>query len=98
MLESKWPRVPGDTGYAATWPFPVLYKVVKGTSARVVVHEKSKGLKQVFLDAARELVCEGADGITTTGGFLGILQQDLADYEGVTVASTSLMEKIGSAK
>lgn len=92
MLETKWPRVPGDTGHAATWPFPVLYKVVKGTSAHVVVHEKSRGLKQAFLEAARELVREGADGITTTGGFLGILQQDLADYAGVPVASSSLMQ------
>lgn len=92
MLETRWPRVPGDTGHAATWPFPVLYKVVKGASARVVIHEKSRGLKQAFLDAARELVREGADGITTTGGFLGILQNELADHAGVPVASSSLMQ------
>jgi len=70
----------------------VLYKVVKGSSAHVVVHEKSKGLKQAFLDAACELVREGADGITTTGGFLGILQDDLAACAGVPVASSSLMQ------
>ena len=52
MLDTKWPRVPGDTGHAATWPFPVLYKVVKGASAKVVIHEKGKGLGQAFLVAA----------------------------------------------
>jgi hypothetical protein len=35
MLDSKWPRPPGDTGNAYTWPFPCLYKVVPGaTGAR----------------------------------------------------------------
>ena len=34
MLDTKWPRPPGDTGNAMTWPFPVLYKVVPGASAR----------------------------------------------------------------
>jgi len=92
ILETQWPRVPGDVGHAATWPFPVLYKVVKGSSAHLVVHEKSRGLKQAFLDAARELVREGADGITTTGGFLGILQDELAECAGVPVASSSLMQ------
>lgn len=92
MLETKWPRVPGDTGHAATWPFPVLYKVVKGATARVVVHEKGRGLGQAFLDAAAELVKEGADGITTTGGFLSIFQQELAAHAGVPVASSSLLQ------
>ena len=92
MLDTKWPRVPSDTGHAATWPFPVLYKVVKGASARVVIHEQGKGLGQAFLDAAAELVKEGADGITTTGGFLAIFQDQLAAHVNVPVASSSLMQ------
>jgi hypothetical protein len=72
MLDTKWPRPPGDTGNALTWPFPVLYKVVPGATARVVIHEKGKGLGPAFLQAAADLVKEGADGITTTGGFLAI--------------------------
>lgn len=92
MLDTKWPRLPGDTGHAATWPFPVLYKVVKGASARVVIHEQGKGLGQAFLDAAAELVKEGADGITTTGGFLAIFQDQLAAHVNVPVASSSLMQ------
>jgi hypothetical protein len=30
MLEARFPRIPGDMGNALTWPFPVLYRVVKG--------------------------------------------------------------------
>jgi hypothetical protein len=92
MLDTKWPRPPGDTGNALTWPFPVLYKVVKGASARVVIHEKGKGLGPAFLDAAAELVKEGADGITTTGGFLAIFQKQLAEHVQVPVASSSLLQ------
>ena len=32
MLEARFPRIPGDMGNADTWPFPVLYKVIKGDS------------------------------------------------------------------
>jgi hypothetical protein len=92
MLDTKWPRPPGDTGNAHTWPFPVIYKVVPGASARVVIHEQGKGLGQAFLDAATELVKEGADGITTTGGFLSIFQEQLAAHVKVPVASSSLMQ------
>ena len=92
MLDTKWPRPPGDTGNALTWPFPVLYKVVPGATARVVVHEQGKGLGPAFLDAAAALVKEGADGITTTGGFLAIFQKQLAAHVNVPVASSSLMQ------
>ncbi len=92
MLDTKWPRPPGDTGNALTWPFPVLYKVVSGATARVVIHEKGKGLGPAFLDAAAELVKDGADGITTTGGFLAIFQKQLAAHVNVPVASSSLMQ------
>ena len=92
MLDTKWPRPPGDTGNALTWPFPVLYKVVPGASARVVIHGQGRGLGPAFLKAAEELVKDGADGITTTGGFLAIFQKDLAAHVNVPVASSSLMQ------
>ena len=92
MLDTKWPRPPGDTGNALTWPFPVLYKVVPGASARVVIHEQGRGLGPAFLKAAEELVKDGADGITTTGGFLAIFQKDLAAHVNVPVASSSLLQ------
>ena len=69
MLETRFPRIPGDIGHAATWPFPVLYKVVPGASPRRVVCDGARGLLDKFLDAAEELVRLGADGITTTCGF-----------------------------
>src|SRR5271156_753236 len=92
MLETRFPRIPGDMGNAETWPFPVLYKVVPGASPRRVVCEKAKGLLDEFLAAADELVRLGADGVTTTCGFLSLYQREIAAHVGVPVATSSLMQ------
>jgi hypothetical protein len=92
MLETRFPRIPGDMGNAETWPFPVLYKVVPGASPRRVVCEKAEGLLDGFLAAAAELVRLGADGITTTCGFLSLYQKEIAANVGVPVATSSLMQ------
>src|ERR1700751_196413 len=78
MLETRFPRIPGDMGNAETWPFPVLYRVVPRASRRRVVCERSEGLLDEFLAAAADLVRLGADGITTTCGFLSLYQREIA--------------------
>jgi Asp/Glu/hydantoin racemase len=92
MLEARFPRIPGDMGHAGTWPFPVLYKVVKGASPERVVAERAVGLLPSFIAAARELEALGADGITTNCGFLSLYQKQLAAAVGVPVATSSLMQ------
>jgi Asp/Glu/hydantoin racemase len=92
MLETQFPRIPGDMGNAGTWPFPVLYKVVKGATPDNVVRGGAVGLAERFIDSARELVACGADGITTTCGFLALFQDQLAAAVGVPVATSSLMQ------
>jgi Asp/Glu/hydantoin racemase len=96
MLETRFPRLPGDIGHAATWPFPVLFKVVRGASAERVTTarqgDRSTGLLDSFIDAGRELVRDGADGLTTSCGFLSIYQEELAEACGVPVAASSLLQ------
>lgn len=92
MLESRFPRLPGDIGHAATWPFPVLYRVVRNASPDRVVRRGAEGLLPAFIEAAQELVADGAEGITTSCGFLSLHQAGLADAVGVPVASSSLMQ------
>ena len=92
MLEARFPRIPGDMGNATTWPFPVLYHVVRGASPQRVVRERAAGLLAPFVDAARELVRLGADGITSNCGFLSLFQAEIADAVGVPVAISSLMQ------
>jgi Asp/Glu/hydantoin racemase len=92
MLEARFPRIPGDMGNAATWPFPVLYKVVSGATPRRVVLERAEGLLDSFLAAARELASLGADGLTTNCGFLSLYQKQLAAAVAIPVATSSLMQ------
>ncbi len=92
MLEAKFPRIPGDMGNGTTWPFPVLYKVVRGASPERVVLQGARGLLPDFIAAAQELVDLGAEAITTNCGFLSLFQQELAAAVGVPVATSSLMQ------
>ncbi len=92
MLEAQFPRILGDMGNAQTWPFPVLYKVVRDASPDRVVRHQAKGLFENFLSAAQELVADGVDGITTNCGFLALFQDELSEALKVPVASSSLMQ------
>lgn len=91
-LETQFPRIVGDAGNALTWPFPVLFRVVRGATVQLVTMKKGEGLGPAFVQAAEELVRDGADGIATTGGFLSVFQKELAAKVGVPVASSSLMQ------
>ena len=91
LLETRFPRIPGDGGNAATWPFPMLYRVVGGATPDRVVRDRG-GIVDAFAAAARELVSIGADGITTNCGFLVLCQDRLARECGVPVAASSLLQ------
>jgi hypothetical protein len=92
MLEARFPRIPGDMGNGTTWPFPVLFRVVRGASPERVVLQGAKGLLPDFIAAAKELVDLGAEGLTTNCGFLSIFQEEIAEAVGVPVATSSLMQ------
>ncbi|AUW59786.1 hypothetical protein C1T17_18595 [Sphingobium sp. SCG-1] len=92
VLDTHFPRVPGDVANAMTWPFPVLFRVVRGATTQKLVHEQGDGLSSIILDAAKELVQDGADGIATTGGFMGLFQKELAAHCQVPVATSSVMQ------
>jgi Asp/Glu/hydantoin racemase len=92
MLDARFPRIPGDMGNATTWPFPVLYKVVKGATPEQVVLKGAAGLLPAFLEAAAELVAVGAEAITTNCGFLSLFQRELAQHVRVPVATSSLIQ------
>lgn len=92
MLETRFPRIRGDLGNARTWPFPVLYRVVAGASPERVVRRRADGLLDDFIAAGRQLLADGADGITTNCGFLSLFQHKLADALQAPVATSSLLQ------
>jgi len=92
MLETQFPRIPGDGGNAGTWPFPMLYKVVRDATPDRVVRQGAAGLLDTFIAAGQDLVNAGVDGITTNCGFLALYQRELAQACGVPVAASSMMQ------
>ncbi len=92
MLETQFPRIHGDIGNANTWPFPVQYRVVRGATPDLVVRNDARELTQSFIEAAKDLVASGCDGITTNCGFLSIVQDQLSSAVPVPVATSSLMQ------
>jgi len=92
MLEARFPRIPGDMGNGTTWPFPVFYRLVRGASPEKVVLKGASGLLDDFILAARDLVSQGAEAITTNCGFLALFQNELAQAVQVPVATSSMMQ------
>lgn len=91
MLNTQFPRIPGEMGNATTWDFPVLYKVVKGASPHRVVREGDPTLLEPFIQAAKELEREGVRAITTNCGFLAMFQKEMAAAVNVPVFTSTLM-------
>ena len=79
-------------GNATTWPFPVLYRIVKGATPESVVLKGAAGLLPNFIEAAAELVRHGAEAITTNCGFLSLFQKELAAQVKVPVATSALLQ------
>lgn len=92
MLDTPFRRLPGDIGNARTFDFPVQFRVVKGADPARVVHGEAKGLLQPFVDAALDMVAAGVRGITTSCGFLALLQREMAAALPVPVATSSLLQ------
>ena len=91
MLDTRFPRLPGDVGNPATFDLPVRYRVVHGASPQRVVRERAHSLLQPFIDAGQALVVEGATAITTSCGFLVLFQQSLQAALPVPVWTSSLL-------
>ncbi len=92
VLDTRFPRIPG------TWPTRrrglsrCCSGWCAGATVQKIVLEHGSGLSADVLQAAKELVRDGADGIATTGGFMGVFQKELAEHCGVPVATSSVMQ------
>lgn len=93
VLDTSFPRIPGDAGNPATWPFPVDLEIVRGADVDTVVrHTQSSRLEPLFVDAARKLEGRGVNLITTVCGFLILLQDSLQAAVTVPVLTSSLLQ------
>lgn len=94
MLDTRFPRLAGDVGNPDSFDFPVLYERLQGVSPQQAVREAPgrADLVEVLAAAAGRLVQRGADGISTSCGFLALLQGELAVRCPVPIATSSLLQ------
>jgi hypothetical protein len=90
VLDTVFPRIPGDIGHAGTFPFPVLYHKVRNASPTRVVREGDPALLDGFIQGARTLEAAGVLAITTSCGFLAMFQRQLAEAVRVPVFTSAL--------
>ena len=91
MLDTRFPRLVGDIGHPATFPFPVRYRVVAGASPGRVVIEADRTLLGPFVEAARALAAAGCAAISTSCGVLTLFQEELQAAVAVPVWTSSLL-------
>jgi hypothetical protein len=91
MLDTQFPRIPGDMGNATTFDFPVRYHRVTGASPDRVVRQGQRELLPSFIEGARFLEREGVRTVTTNCGFLAKFQSEMAAAVSIPVFTSSLM-------
>ena len=92
MLDTRFPRIPGDIGNTETYDFPVRRLIVQNASPRRVIEEADPALLEPFLLAAEQLEAEGAAAITTSCGFLAMFQKELSSRVRIPVFTSSLLQ------
>ena len=92
MLETYFPRIPGDIGNATTFPFPVRYYTVKGADGINVAKNFDRSVIPLFIEGANELKKQGVRAIVTSCGFSAVFHRELADAIDIPVFSSSLIQ------
>lgn len=95
MLDTRFPRPPGDIGHPETFSragIPVRYLRVANASPVRVVIEADAALHTPFVAAMQRLAAEGATLISTSCGFLAAQQALFARAVAVPVVSSSLLQ------
>lgn len=93
MLDTRYPRLLGDVGNPLTWPFPVVYKVVRRARHEDVARSSPDAdMLGLFVDAPSHLERTGVQAITTRCGFRAAYQPELAAAVNVPVFSSALLQ------
>jgi hypothetical protein len=92
LLDTSFPRIPGDVGNERSYPFPVRIKTVRGATVQRVVYEADPTLRDLFVEAACKLADEGVSAVTSSCGFLSPLQKDVARAVNIPVFLSSLIQ------
>lgn len=91
-LDTAFPRIAGDVGNPASYPFKVLLEVVDGADSPLIVRDAAPDahLLDTFKAAAQRLEARGVSAIVSTCGFLVTAQADIAAAVRIPVMLSAL--------
>lgn len=92
LLDTTFPRIPGDVGNELSYPFPVRIKTLPGATVQRVIYQADPTLRDSFIDAAIELTTNGVSALTSSCGFLSPYQKEIAAAVNVPVFLSSLLQ------
>ena len=58
LLDTKFPRIPGDVGHPSSYPFPIRKITIPGATIKRAVYEADASLLESFIKGARQLESE----------------------------------------
>ena len=95
MLDTQFPRPPGDVGHPDAFGVPTQRCIVKGAWPEKIV-QSAAGLRAgrvvtPIVQLVRRLEQDGARAITTSCGFLVLLQKELQATVKIPVVTSSLL-------
>ena len=96
MLDTKFPRPEGDIGHPSAFGVPTRRCVISGAWPEKIV-QSGAGLRKgrvvaPMLQLVRRLAQEGAKAITTSCGFLILLQKEMQAQVKIPVITSSLLQ------
>lgn len=89
-VDLKYPKLPGNVVNATTYQFPVLYKKV--TFEIEQLFEGNSNIKEVIIEAAKELEKEGVRAVVGACGFFANFQKDVADALEIPAFLSSMVQ------
>lgn len=84
--------LPGNSINPLTYPFPVLFKRVKGANYQSVLVAPDGRLAGAMIQAAESMIDQGVKAIITSCGFNAIFQKELANALQVPVYTSALLQ------
>ena len=91
VLDLWYPLLPGNVANASTYNYPVMYKVMKGTSIPMI-HSADPALLDHIIEAGRELIQQGARAIVGACGYFANYQTEAAKALNVPVFLSSMLQ------
>ena len=91
VIDVWYPMVPGNIANASTFPFPVMFKILKGATGEQIMSGDPVLLLPI-IEGARELIQQGARAIVGACGSFAYYQKEVADALEVPVFLSVMLQ------